>query len=258
MEAFFAYTVCAQLLSDARLTPREKAQLAVSLLPQDPANAHLGQNAMRAIAAGDYDRAEALIAAARNQVAAVLLIDDGHPDIAIDNLRESERLLDGAGSVDSAKDRLQRGYNYKTYAEAFAAKADSANEQRYLDLALATFEQVKDDPALNGKTTAEFAGAINGIGNIHYQKGLYRDAIADYRQAVALLPNYAYAWHDMLLAYFALAEQGDIDLPAMRMALTKTKETGAGWPGLDTTRIALLQSILEKYEGQQLPDRNAK
>jgi hypothetical protein len=70
MEAYFAYVVCTQVLSDARLTPRERAQLAVSLLPQDPATAHLRQNAMSAITEGDYDRAEALAAAARTQIAA--------------------------------------------------------------------------------------------------------------------------------------------------------------------------------------------
>jgi tetratricopeptide (TPR) repeat protein len=186
------------------------------------------------------------------------LIDDGHPDMAIENLRQSERLLDSLGSTGSAQDRLQRGYNYKTYAEAFAAKADTANEQRYLDLALETFEKVKDDRDLDGKTTAEFAGAINGIGNIHHQKGLYREAIADYRLAIDLLPGYAYAWHDMLLAYFGLAEQGDINLPAMRTALAKTKETGVGWPGLDTKSIARLESILAKYEKKKPSDGNTK
>ena len=256
MDAYFAYVICTQVLTDARLSPREKAQFAVSLLPQDPGTAQLGQNAMSAIAAGDYERAEALAAAARNQVAAVLLIDDGHPDVAISNLEESERLLDGARSGDAAQERLQRGYNYKTYAEAFRAKGDTANELRYLGLALDTFDKVKDDPGLNEKTKTEFAGAINGIGNIHHQIGLYREAIADYRQAVDLLPDYAYAWHDMFLAYFKLAEQGNIDLPAMRMALAKTKETGVGVQGLDTTEIALLESMLAKYEKQNQPHRN--
>jgi tetratricopeptide (TPR) repeat protein len=258
MEAYFAYVICRQVLADARLSPGEKAQLAVSLLPQDPGNAQLRQNAMSAIAAGNYDRAEALAAAAEDQVAAVLLIEDGHPDLAIQNLRESERLLDGRRSGDTAQDRLQRGYNYKTYAQAFGAKGDTTNELRYLGLALDTFNQVKDDPALNEKTTTEFAGAIHGIGNIHHQIGLYREAIADYRRAVDLLPNYAYAWYDMFLAYYELAKQGDIDLPAMRMALGKTKETGAGVPGLDTTEIAQLESMLAEYEKQKLPDRNMK
>src|SRR5271166_487874 len=105
MEAYFAYVVCAQVLNDARLSPREKAQFAVLLLPQDPARAQARRDAMNAIAAGDYDRAEALAAAARSQVAAVLLIEDGHPDLAIDNLRQSEQLLGGLRPGNTAQDR---------------------------------------------------------------------------------------------------------------------------------------------------------
>jgi tetratricopeptide (TPR) repeat protein len=246
--AYFAYVFCVNVLSDPRLSPQQKAQYAVLIMPDDPAVAQAKQQALKAISSGDYDRAGLLATAALNQIGAVLLIDDGHPDLAIGNLQQAERLLDNIHTENSAKDQVQRAYIYKTYAQGFAAKGELKQEQHYFDLALKTFEQVKNDPNLDGKTTNEFGSAINGIGNIHYQRGQYRESIADYKLATSLLPTYAYAWHDMFLAYFQLAKQGDVDLPAMRNALERTKETGAGWPGLDAKTITLLESMLAQFE----------
>lgn len=253
MQAYFAYVICEHVLSDPRVSPKDKARFAILLLPDDPTNARAKQDAIKAVSVGDYDRAESLATAGLNQISAVLLIEDGHPDLALANLQQSERLLGDIHTENSAEERLQRGYNYKTYAQAFAAKGDLKQEEQYLDLALKTFEQVKSDPNLDGKTTNEFAGAINGIGNLHHQRGQYRESIVDYKLATSMLPGYAYAWHDMFLAYFELARQGEVDLPAMRNALERTKETGAGWPGLDARTIAQLESMLAEFDKGRHP-----
>jgi tetratricopeptide (TPR) repeat protein len=89
---------------------------------------------------------------------------------------------------------------------------------------------------------------MNGMGNLLHARGDYRGAIRDYQVAVSLLPDYAYAWHDMFLAYAQLADRGEVDLTAMRHALAKTKETGKGWPGLTPSDIAQLEDILARVE----------
>jgi hypothetical protein len=114
---------------------------------------------------------------------------------------------------------------------------------------LNAFKQVQDSPELEGKTTLEYAGAINGIGNIHYERHQYRDAIANFDIATKLVPGYAYAWHDMFLAYVTLAREGDIDLVGMRKAFDR----GPGWPGLDSEVIAGLETILRGFEQSSKP-----
>jgi hypothetical protein len=52
----------------------------------------------------------------------------------------------------------------------------------------------------------------------------------------------------MFLCYAELAKGGEVDLPAMRLTLAKTKETGKGAPGLDASIIAELERILARFE----------
>jgi len=257
-QAYFAYVFCTTVLADPSLSPEQRIRSIVLLMPDTPANMQLKQEALKAINAGAYERAESLVTAARNQVTAVLLIEDGHPDLALENLQQTEQLLGDIQTEKSARALLQRGYIYKTYAQAFAAKGDAEHERQYLDLALSTFEKVKDSPQLDKKTTSEFAGAVNGIGNIHYQRGQIRESITDYQLAVSLMPTYAYAWHDMLLAYFTLAQNGEVDLPAMRNALDKLKQNAAGWQGVDKKRIAQMEAMLKQFERPQTPKSKGK
>jgi tetratricopeptide (TPR) repeat protein len=260
MQAYFSYVFCTQVLSDARLSPQERAQLSLVLLPDtdNPVVTQLKQEALKAISIGAYNHAESLVAAAQNQISAVLLLDDGHPDLALNVLRQAEQLLGDIRTESSARNRVQRGFVYKTYAQAFAARGNNQQAEQYLALALRTFEEVKNDPNLDRKTTDEFAGAINGIGNIHYQRGQYKEAISNYRLATSLAPNYAYSWHDMFLAYVELAKRGEVDLAAMRMALDRVKETASGWPGIDATRIAGLERMLADLEKSSSPSRAPK
>jgi hypothetical protein len=52
----------------------------------------------------------------------------------------------------------------------------------------------------------------------------------------------------MLIAHFQHAEQGEVNLPAMRNALERIKGTGTGLPGLDAKYIAQLESMLARFE----------
>jgi tetratricopeptide (TPR) repeat protein len=213
---------------------------------RDPILGKVKLQADAALESGAYDRAEALVGVASDQVHAVDLILAGHPDQALDVLQEAERRLAKASANSSAMAVLQHGYLYKTSAEAFQATGDRAHADRYLDLALESFELVTNDPDLTGKTTIEFAGAMNGIGSVRHSRGKYREAIADYQAATTLLPTYTYAWHDMFVAYVDLARTGEVDLPAMRSALDHVKETAGGV--LDANYMATLEAALRRFE----------
>jgi tetratricopeptide (TPR) repeat protein len=197
---------------------------------------------------GAYDRAERLFAVSQRTIQAVGFINEGHPDQAIACLKEAEEQLGKISMDSSIEARLIQGYIYKTYEEAFSAKADKAQAEQYLGKALAIFKSLARETIPEGKGAAQFASAINGMGNLRAAQGDYRGAIGDYQVATSLLPNYAYAWHDMFLGYFHLAEQGDVHLEAMRQALDKTKETGQGWPGLEPGHIAQLEDMLARVE----------
>ena len=227
----------------------------IRALPEGDAIGGLKRQADAALDDGAYERAEAMVAIGRDQIGAVQLIEQGRPNQALTALREVERRLGETGMDKSAEGLLLRGYLYKTYAQAFSASGDRARADQYLERALKTFGQIKDDKKLQGKTTREFAGAINGIGNIHAQRGQHREAIADYQLATSLMPDYAYAWHDMFLSYAELARAGNVDLPAMRHALRRTKETGVGWPGLDPQHIARMEAMLQEFERPATPKR---
>ncbi len=220
-------------------------------LAQQQAEALPADNPIRplveaATKSGAYDRAETLLSVAREQVRAVGLIEENQPDRAMAALDDATRHL-GAISEDSpVSDRLALGYIYKTYAQIFSAKRDQARADDYLDKAEAIFKSIAHGP--QGATAVQYADAIHGIGNIHHARNEYRQAIDDYKIATTILPTYAYAWYDMFLCYAELAKGGEVDLPAMRLTLAKTKETGKGAPGLDASIIAELERILARFE----------
>ena len=154
------------------------------------------------------------------QLHAVDLIDRGQIDQALAELKSVERELDQS-STGSPFYQLQRGYVYKTFAQAFKNKqiADQAND--YAERARSLFEQVRGDRTA---TSQERARAIHGIGNIEHLQGDFRSAIADYRLSLTIDPHTPYAWYDTFLAYLSLAKQHEVDLPAMQEALDRTKE----------------------------------
>jgi tetratricopeptide (TPR) repeat protein len=209
-----------------------------------PKDSPIKRAANAALQAGAYDRAEALVALARDQVRAVKLIDKGQPDQALALLDDVERRLDDISPEATPLDRTQRGYNYKTYAEALFDKGQKASADRYLDLAARLFEQVRNDSSTPRDV---FASAVNGTGNVHQLRGQYREAIADYQIATSILPNYAYAWHDMFSAYLDMAKRGDIDVAGMRHALDETRANAANTPGLNATYLTKLEAIFAQY-----------
>jgi len=216
-------------------------------LDTGPTDAALRQRANTYIESGEYHRAEMLLTAAKNQTRAVALLNAGHTDQALEALNEAERDLGDPSIQNTVGGRLQQGFNYKTQAQILSMTGDKAQAEKFVALAIELFERVRGgNPA--DTTVAEFAGATNGIGNIHHQRGEYRKAIAEYQSAISFLPTYAYAWHDMFAAYAALADLGDVDLRGMRRALDKLKQTGQGLPGLDASYIGSLDEILARHE----------
>ena len=150
-------------------------------------------------------------------------------------------------------DRIVEGYIYKTLEQAFSAKGDKPQADRYLAKALAVFQALAHETIPEEKTVTQFAGVMNGMGNLRAARGQHREAIGDYRVATLLVPTYAYAWHDMFLSYHALAAQGDVDLAAMREALAKTKVTGwvyalKGWPPFGPAYFARLDTMMARIE----------
>ena len=207
---------------------------------------------------GEYDRAERLLAVASAQIQATEFIDYGNPDLAIAALEDAVQQLGDVSKESAVDDRIVEGYIYKTFEQAFSAKGDKPQADRYLAKALAVFEALANEALPEEKTLTQFAAVMNGKGNLRAARGQHREAIGDYRVATLLVPTYAYAWHDMFLSYHALAGQGDVDLAAMREALAKTKVTGWGWPAFGPEYFAQLDSMMagiEKANSRRSPPK---
>jgi tetratricopeptide (TPR) repeat protein len=217
------------------------------LLSQIPAIVNAAKSAYCSVlsceastAPADLTQQDRLEKLSKAQVEGVKLIDAGKYDQAIADLESVQKELENL-STGSTEDRIQLGYTYKTYAEAFASKGQQENADRYSDFALNLFEKVKYDPTASSEEQAQ---AIHGIGNIKHLRGDYRQAIADYKQAISLFAETPYAWYDLFLAYEKLAERGDIDVNAMQDALARSKEID----NLAPDDVQRLEALLAKYE----------
>jgi len=49
----------------------------------------------------------------------------------------------------------------------------------------------------------------------------------------------------MFFAYYALAQQGDVNLEAMKLALENTRKTGQSQPGLGKSYLRKMESYLD-------------
>jgi tetratricopeptide (TPR) repeat protein len=181
-----------------------------------------------------------LAMASQAQLHAVALIGQKQFDEAIRELDNSDMRLDRL-PIDSAWLRNQRAFNYKTYAQAFLAKGESAQAGRYLDRAQNSFEQVKNDPRASPR---DRASAIHGIGNVEHLRGNDRAAIALFNEAGRLDPANGFIWYDRFVAYHKLAEQGQVDLAAMRESVAFAK--AASFP--TQQYIASLEAALRRWE----------
>ena len=190
----------------------------------------------------------------RLQVRAIELIEANEVARASDELAEGfdviMQLLEW--SPGDVQLDLQLGYLCKTQAQVQDAAGERAEANRSLELAFAMFNRVRGTGA---GAASEKASALNGLGNVYYARGDLKAAIRNYRLALDLIPEYAYAWHDLLLALEKQAEAGLVDLPAMENALSQVKSTGAGLPGLGMGQLAQLERIVARWRGAGVTSR---
>jgi tetratricopeptide (TPR) repeat protein len=185
---------------------------------------------------------------------AVELIDAKQTDRAFDELREGMEVLMCLNEWSPAEVSLtlHLGYLYKTSAQAFLESGDKQHASQYFDLAASVFEQAKTSTARKHYSPDELASAINGLANIQYYRGELDRSIENYRLAVTLAPDYAYAWHDLFGAYVEQAKRGKPDLVGMREAYENTKRTGQSIPGLSQKYLDQLAGHLQYWEKQAL------
>jgi len=218
-------------ISEKAATSRDVRELALS---------ELGPDVMRIV----QDQVHRL------QIRADELLRTDAGDRALDELQAGV-LLVAALLKEAPTDimmRLQLGFIYKTIAQVFDAAGDQEHVNEYVQRAEEIFRYIKDDAADNHATALDVANAIHGLGNVAQQRGDFADAIDNYKLVTTMLPEHYYAWHDMFGCYVELARKGDVNVPAMRNALDRLKETGTGKPGLGADYIAQLEGMLQPYE----------
>lgn len=188
------------------------------------------------------------------QIQAVQLIDQGDVAAAQQALSEGWELLMGLRlRAPGPSFDVRFGFVCKTLAQAFDAADDPEQADYYMGLAASAFTRVERRGAAGAIPTDDLAGAMNGLGNAHSYRGESDEAIACYRRALAILPRYAYAWHDLFLEYLELANRGRFELGAMRQALSGLKRTGLHVPGIGLERITLFERELARLEHAQAP-----
>jgi tetratricopeptide (TPR) repeat protein len=186
----------------------------------------------------------------RSQIRAIGLIGQGDTQRALEEANESAEIslcLQQWIPDDIGLD-LYLGYIYKALSQAYEADKRADLAQEYADLAASVFERANASDAHSRYPATDRASALSGLGNIYYERGDLDQAIKSYRAAVQLAPDYASAWHDLLVALFAQAQQGRVNLAAMREAFERLKLTGAGQRLLDADYLARLGDHLRRWE----------
>lgn len=187
------------------------------------------------------------------QIQAIQLIEQGNVAAAQEALSEGWELLMGVRlRAPGPSFDVRFGYVCKTLAQAFEAAGDPKQADHYMGLAAIAFTRVEQQGATGGISIDDLAGAVNGLGNVHSYRKESDEAIACYRRAVAILPRYAYAWHDLFLEYLTLAKRGRLELGAMREALSGLKRTGLHVPGIGKERITLFERELARVKQAQV------
>lgn len=199
------------------------------------------------------------------QIEAVTLIERGEIAAAQRALKKGwDLLMDLRGrNTPDAQFQLQLGYLHKTLGQAFDAARNRPQADRHMALAASSFAYVQRQAQAGTVSTADLAGALNGLGNVHSYRGESTEAIACYREAVEILPDYAYAWHDLLLELLTEARRGRYEPAAMKEALERLRETGLRVQGVGAARIAQFEQELaalgaEHAEEAPTPDRPRK
>jgi len=183
------------------------------------------------------------------QFQALQLIDQGDVSAAQNVLSKGWELLVGLRErMPGPSFDVNLGYVYKNLAQAFDLAGNHEEADRYMGLAASAFTRVERTGADGAIPTVDLASAVNGLGNAHSYRGESDQAIVCYKRAVAILPQYAYAWHDLFLEYLNLAKRGRLELAAMREALDGMKRTGLQAPGIGQQRITLFETELARLE----------
>jgi tetratricopeptide (TPR) repeat protein len=195
-------------------------------------------------------RQDLMDAAADAQTAAITELREGRVSEAMERLRRGQIVLAKA-LVETPADatvRLMNGYLLKTMAQVSEEAGDRAAASEYVSRAQHIFELLVADLPADEESVTELAGAINGLGNLFQARGDYEAAIERYEQATALVPSYAYAWHDLFSAYDALARQGDVRLIELERSYARLRGVAAGTPGLGPDYLDQLGEQLESWK----------
>jgi tetratricopeptide (TPR) repeat protein len=187
------------------------------------------------------DKAESL------QTEAMRLLTRGEPEAALAALEPARLLLAAALREAPTSFRLKvlLGYVFKSEAQA---TPDPEARSRYLGQAAEVFTLVVEDAPREPALANEFAGAVNGLGNVYAEQGDYDRAIAQYRIALEVAPSYAYAWHDLFLALDAKASAGEVDLVELRNAYDNLERYAGPYPNLEPAYLEQLRRLLERWE----------
>jgi tetratricopeptide (TPR) repeat protein len=194
-------------------------------------------------------RARRLIALLQNQtdqrqLRALQLLVAGDIDAALEVLNETfdlvMALIDFRPGDTSLELRL--GYLYKDLAQVFADR-DRVLFNRYLENGRQTFERLVELRL----PQHEMAGSWNGLGNMYLIRKDFDKAVECCERAVRIYPGYSYAWNDLFLGLEGQAQNGKVNLPAMRQALKRLKAT-VGDDTLLKPEVARAEASLRQWE----------
>jgi tetratricopeptide (TPR) repeat protein len=165
---------------------------------------------------------------------------------AMERLR-SDRVLVGQALIETPTDprlRVLNGYLLKTLAQAADATGDREAVADYLARAEEIFtllvSDAPDDPVI-------LAGAVNGLGNVHYARHEYEQALERHAEATDLLTAYPEAWHDLFGTYDALARDGDIRMEGLERSYRRLQEVAAADPASAPSDLDDLRARLEEW-----------
>ncbi len=129
-----------------------------------------------------------------NQIQASEFLVKGDLNHARETLKAAEQYAKVALN-DHPTDRTfadQLGFVYKQLAQEDLARNDRSSASDELQEAESLFR------ASLGVSSND-AGAHNGLGTVYYLSGNFDKAIAEQEEAVRIIPQYTFAWHDLAL-----------------------------------------------------------
>lgn len=101
-----------------------------------------------------------------------------------------------ANSVVDQQSLEQMGFVLKDIAYCYFAKGQKAQGEQAGSDAIALFKS-----SLRGNVLD--AGSYNGMGDIYLQREDYTRAVNEFELAIHLVPDYTFAWHDLVLTLYS-------------------------------------------------------